>query len=454
MSIVTLKKKTRQQYNCMSVGRSAFSLNGTHRSQGWVGQTSLSRSLPRTPHRGVTAQGHGGCCGAYSTTSLNIVSGINYQNDPSYVKSSVLDTRGMLATKYRWIRRPAPFTSVKPSTDDQDTYVTLLHRNTVQQSSSIECAVVEPLTPLPFQSSTLTVSGQLPAHAYKNGTYVASQSSIAAGSPSPAGYQAFSSILPDLCWTSNGSPISADGYYNESNYAGDVARIGTYAGSSTTFIYNVGQAVAGAWVQLEIPDNYASVFTLTQYTLLPRLADLSPATPPLVDHTGTTRNSVGSSPMEWYICGSNDSIRWTKLDHRQMDNSWKTKYTSNSAPISTLFSLPPVDKTYKYKYYRMVVVRTAGDKGYASLQQWNLQGVVTKGDAYMPPALGCCPLIRPHHTTMKLANNWTKTVGPMSQSTYLYSAASGCAAAALNPTPKVPGLRAPFACHGPLNSKA
>ena len=46
MSIVTLKKKTQSQYNNVSVGHRQFSLNGTHRSPGWVGQTTLSRSLP------------------------------------------------------------------------------------------------------------------------------------------------------------------------------------------------------------------------------------------------------------------------------------------------------------------------------------------------------------------------------------------------------------------------
>ena len=52
MSIVALKRKTNTQYNNMSANRKGFSLNGTHRSQGYVGQTVLSRSLPRTLMRG------------------------------------------------------------------------------------------------------------------------------------------------------------------------------------------------------------------------------------------------------------------------------------------------------------------------------------------------------------------------------------------------------------------
>lgn len=38
MSLVTLKRKTAAKYNNMSVGHANFSLNGTHRSQGYVGQ--------------------------------------------------------------------------------------------------------------------------------------------------------------------------------------------------------------------------------------------------------------------------------------------------------------------------------------------------------------------------------------------------------------------------------
>jgi hypothetical protein len=42
MSLATLKRKTAAKYNNMSVGHANFSLNGTHRSQGYVGQTLVS----------------------------------------------------------------------------------------------------------------------------------------------------------------------------------------------------------------------------------------------------------------------------------------------------------------------------------------------------------------------------------------------------------------------------
>jgi len=114
MSIATLKRKTFAQYNNNSVNEKNFSINGTTRSQGWVGQTSLSRSLIKTPMVGTTPKGvGGGCCGAYP---IHIVypSGIEYFNDNSYIKPSVLSNDGSIATHYRWITRPQPFTTVKP----------------------------------------------------------------------------------------------------------------------------------------------------------------------------------------------------------------------------------------------------------------------------------------------------------------------------------------------------
>jgi len=100
MSIATLKRKTSAKYNNSSVNsKNGFSLNGTHRSQGYVGQTSLSRSFPRTPMKGNTARGHGGCCGTYKSSPI-IQSCVTSTEDSSVVKSSVISTKGMLATRY------------------------------------------------------------------------------------------------------------------------------------------------------------------------------------------------------------------------------------------------------------------------------------------------------------------------------------------------------------------
>lgn len=96
MSIATLKKKTGYLYNSQSVGYKNFSLNGTHRSQGWVGQTMLSRSLPRTLARGNVNCGHGGLYGSYNDNIHPITSGLVNWNDNQVIKSSVGNTMGML----------------------------------------------------------------------------------------------------------------------------------------------------------------------------------------------------------------------------------------------------------------------------------------------------------------------------------------------------------------------
>jgi hypothetical protein len=95
MSIATLKRKTEAKYNNMSVGSNGFSLNGAHRSQGWVGQTILSRSLPRTPMKGNTPRGNGGCCGTYKSSGI-IQSAVTSLNDNNVLKPTCLTTRGML----------------------------------------------------------------------------------------------------------------------------------------------------------------------------------------------------------------------------------------------------------------------------------------------------------------------------------------------------------------------
>jgi len=120
MSIVALKKKTQAKYNNSSVGLPQFSLNGTYRNQGYIGQTSLSRSLPRTLARGNTLRGSGGCCGKYYKGPA-ILSSVTSTEDNQVVKSSVLSYDGMSAIKYLWILRPAPITVVKSDNNKNNT---------------------------------------------------------------------------------------------------------------------------------------------------------------------------------------------------------------------------------------------------------------------------------------------------------------------------------------------
>jgi len=130
MSIATLKKKTEAKYKNSSVGQRQFSINGTLRNQGYIGQTSLSRSLIHTPLKNTVPRGYGGCC---NIPQRNIkASEIFSLEDNTVVKPSVLSTKGLLATRYRWINRPFPNTVVKnlDSINDQTDYIARLKKKT------------------------------------------------------------------------------------------------------------------------------------------------------------------------------------------------------------------------------------------------------------------------------------------------------------------------------------
>ena len=148
MSIVTLKRKTYAQYNNLSVGKPHFSINGTLRNQGYIGQTSLSRSLPRTLFRGAYPRGHGGCCGTFHIGQV-VQSGILPLNDPSVIKASVINTKGALEEQLHglnslrikgWNKQlPCKNVSntVKPdnnqNTGHQSSYITNVAKDTIMQ---------------------------------------------------------------------------------------------------------------------------------------------------------------------------------------------------------------------------------------------------------------------------------------------------------------------------------
>jgi hypothetical protein len=129
MSIVALKRKTAAKYNNLSVGQKNFSLNGTLRLQGYIGQNVISRHFPKTPMRNGAAQGYGGCCGAYYTgPSICIQNGTDFTNDPAEIKDSVLNNAGQLELRFR----PETFITVKPDTNQ--------NINTCQQYTTLQSA--------------------------------------------------------------------------------------------------------------------------------------------------------------------------------------------------------------------------------------------------------------------------------------------------------------------------
>ena len=151
MSLVTLKNKVKAQYRNSSVSQPHFSLNGTLRNQGYVGQTSLSRHLIRTPMKGTTIKGHGGCCGTYLVKPVIQPSCTRTLNNSSVVKSSVINNSGMINTQYRWIRRPQPYMSVKPDVNNnintQQQYIDRLKNSTITKVNTCD-AVVDSTSPV------------------------------------------------------------------------------------------------------------------------------------------------------------------------------------------------------------------------------------------------------------------------------------------------------------------
>jgi hypothetical protein len=129
-------------------------LNGTRRSSGYVGQDTLGRSLVRSLSKNGALKGHGGCCGQYPTPEIKTTPEMSCLNNPSIVKSSSLNTNGLLMSRYRWIRRPQPYSITKPSNNlnmnDQASYID----NLVKTELAKDCHVISTTVPKLLNCST------------------------------------------------------------------------------------------------------------------------------------------------------------------------------------------------------------------------------------------------------------------------------------------------------------
>ena len=103
-SIIGANGETGAAYTAQNAG---FSINGPYRNVGGIGK-NMKFSKSHTPYRGVYPKGWGGTFGQYpdgpDNKVLNILpvsTGAAIQN--SWVKPSVLSTKGMLARRFRWI---------------------------------------------------------------------------------------------------------------------------------------------------------------------------------------------------------------------------------------------------------------------------------------------------------------------------------------------------------------
>jgi hypothetical protein len=95
MSIVAMKRKSR--LSNIPVSRNGFSLNGGHRNQGWVGQTSFGRGNAKTPFKGSLPVGNGGCCGQYTESVVS--AGNCCTNDSTIIKRSTKNTSGLILSR-------------------------------------------------------------------------------------------------------------------------------------------------------------------------------------------------------------------------------------------------------------------------------------------------------------------------------------------------------------------
>jgi hypothetical protein len=170
MSIATLKKKTASKYRNNSANLPHFSLNGTYRNQGYIGQTSLSRTNLQTPASGIEQQGHGGCCGKYEKCGL-VTSSIHSTENNHIIKPSVLSTSGMLAKRTLWVRRPEPFSSTKPSDSvNQSTsgnYIIFKRKSAIKNALDTACDHISP-------KLTCPVKAEIPLATKSQGEYILS----------------------------------------------------------------------------------------------------------------------------------------------------------------------------------------------------------------------------------------------------------------------------------------
>lgn len=160
MSLAVLKRKSQVLYNNLSVGTKTpgvslnsahsgktyvpqnvpsthslpggFTLNGTRRSQGYIGQSSQSRHYVRTLAKGNVLKGHGGCCGSYHIVNVTPTELIDKLNDPTVVKKTVMNNQGMLDTKYLCCKP-----TVKPDSNQHISSSTLTF---YKGQSTIECS--------------------------------------------------------------------------------------------------------------------------------------------------------------------------------------------------------------------------------------------------------------------------------------------------------------------------
>lgn len=178
MSIHTLKVKSNRFQNKISGGinnPNGFSLVGGHRNLPYVGQTSLSKSVTRTPFRGNLPMGHGGNNGKFKISIVN--SGSCCFNDPNIIKKSVGNSKYAIIHKNKWLHSAYPRLITKQvEITSQSDYIKKLSINNSKCTQNIDRGLqyfiysgTFPLVDEPSQDKSLLDSFRLSAPLIKMG---------------------------------------------------------------------------------------------------------------------------------------------------------------------------------------------------------------------------------------------------------------------------------------------
>lgn len=114
MSVVALKRKTNATYKTASTNQENFSLSGTRRNKGYIGQTIIKPS--------------------------NCVC----LNDPTIIKKSSINTKAMIRNKYKYTLRPQPYSGFNPRGNAnvrnsiQSEYIRRLAKEAIANSELVE----------------------------------------------------------------------------------------------------------------------------------------------------------------------------------------------------------------------------------------------------------------------------------------------------------------------------
>ena len=196
--------------------------------------------------------------------------------------------------------------------------------------------------PVNFTNNTLTIINQTGSNIFKNGTYIATQSSIAENRPAWGALCGSTSNFWHCAYPGNGAYTQFP-YDNADPYA---SYVGGGSGFYQTTIVD-GATYAGEWIQVKTPYKYS----LTSYSLYPREGG----------------SWSGRGFKKFYVVGSNDGITWSLVDSQDL--------ATPPTQLLKTFDLPVV-KNNTYSYYRLIVNKlfSGGSGVVAHISQWNLFG--------------------------------------------------------------------------------